>query len=192
MPVEERCPAEETRGGQWPFSSYLLSWSQPKGFHVLLLPRQQGKSLVLQVFFLQGCTLSVGKLALAFYPVCCLLSDRQLGLLTSQSTWWRKKLFISLHGNIIGLCRGIDLSLCLLADWKMSQLRISSSSHSWLPNRTREQQGLGLHSKSTLSGAHLAFWMVPLSCRCPGSLHLEGCVRMLKGHFESFTVSQAG
>lgn len=145
---------------------------------MLLLPKQQGRTLFLQDFFLPGCTLSMDKVASLFYPVCCLHSalGRQLELLTSQSAGWRK----SPGCGCSGLCREKDLALqYLLTDWKMSKLKESFSPHSGCPVRARDQQDLGLCSKSTHPGAHLEFFMLILSFHCHAGSP-EGCRRRIK------------
>lgn len=161
MPVVESCPTEETRSRQCPFSSDLLLSSWPKGFPVLLLPKQQGRALILQVLFLPGCTHSVDKLASLFYPVCLHPTlGTQLRLLKFQSSGWRK----SPRRGCSGLCREKDLAVQNpLTYWKMSKLKDSFSARSECPVRTRECQDLGFNSKSTHPGAHLEFLMLCLS-----------------------------
>lgn len=44
---------------------------------MLLLPKQQGRALFLQDFFLPGCTLSMDKVASLFYPLLFAFSSRQ-------------------------------------------------------------------------------------------------------------------
>lgn len=142
VPVVERCPAEEKRSRQCPFSSNLLLSSWPKGFPVLLLPKQQGRALVLQVFFLPGCSLSMDKLASLSFILCCLhpALGRQLGLLKSQWSGWRK----SPRCGCSGLCREKDLALKYLLTEKMSKLEDSLSPHSGRPGRARLWQDFGL------------------------------------------------
>lgn len=180
MLVVESCPAEKTISRQCPFSSNLLLSPWPKGFPVLLLPKKEGRALVLQVFFQPGCTLSMDKMASLFYPVCCLhpTLGRQLGLLKFQLNGWRK----SSRCGCSGLCREKDLAVqYLLTDWEMSKLKDSCSAHSECPVRTREWQDLGLYSKSTHPGAHLEFLMLCLSFHyCAESLYPEGCTRRIK------------
>lgn len=116
---------------------FLSPW--PEGFPVLLLPKQQGRALVLQVFFLPGCTLSMDKLASVFYHFCCLhpALGRQLGLLKSQSSGWRKSPRCGCSGKK-------DPALqYLLTDWKMSKLKDSLLFCSGCPVRTRQWQDLG-------------------------------------------------
>lgn len=97
-------------------------------------------------------------------------------------TWMEKKPQIWLCGDTVELCRHTDWALQhLLANWKLSKLKDSFSSHPGSPQRTREQQDLGLQSKSTHQGAHLAFLVLLLSFHCcEGSLYLERCTRMIK------------
>lgn len=74
----------------------------------------------------------------------------------------------------------------------MFKLKDSFSFHSGPPDGTREQQDLGLHSKSTHPGTHLAFFMLPLSFHHhPGGLCLGRHTRMVKRALGSCTESQA-
>lgn len=122
----------------------------------------KGRALILQIFFLPGCTFSMDKLASLFYPGCCLhpTLGKQLRLLKFQLSGWRK----TPRCGCSGLCREKDLAVqYLLTDWKMSKLKDSFQARSECPVRTREWQDLGLYSKSTHPGAHLEFLMLCLS-----------------------------
>lgn len=119
------------------------------------------------------------KVASLFYPLLFAFSSRQaIGASHIPVCWMEKKPQMWLLWAVQEKRSGSAIS----SDWlKMSKLKESFSPHSGCPVRAREQQDLGLCSKSTRPGAHLEFLMLILSFHChAGSLYPEGCTRRIK------------
>lgn len=145
---------------------------------MLLLPKQQGRALFLQDFFLPGCTLSMDKVASLFYPVCCLHSalGRQLELLTSQSAGWRKKPRMWLLWAVQGKRSGSVISSDWLEDVQAKRVLLTSL---WVPCQSKGAAGFGFVQQIYLSrssfGIPYADPLLPLPCResLPWRMHKE-------------------
>lgn len=142
VPMVERCPAEEERSRWCLFSSNLLSSSWPKGFPVLLLPKQQVRALFLQVFFLPGCTLSMDKLASLFYPVCFFASNsrRATGASHIPVEWMEKKPQMWLLWTVRGKRSGSAVSSDWLEDVQAERFLLISL---WVSCQDKGAAGFG-------------------------------------------------
>lgn len=179
VPVVESCPAEETRSMQCPFSPNLLLSPWPKGFPVLLLPKQQGRALVLLVFFLQAALFPWTGWPLWFIlsVVCIQLWEGNWAFSNSNQVDGEKAPDVAALG-----CAGKKIWLCKIF-W------LTGRCPSW---KIPSQLALGVLSEQGSGRIWVYIANLPiqeliwksLCCAvfhyCAESLYPEGCIRSIK------------